>query len=158
MSQKGYRRQDKSNLPEKHKKWQTIPPSAGLAHSLFSIFRFSSPSTFSALLHLHLSSFTTTLLRSKKNRHLGAFLKHLTPVKFKRQTSPTLVYAFFSGVWREEGRMLEQGRTHCCENLLSYHKSPHKSPWNNKAPSWMVKKELCKAITFTILGRMIPIW
>lgn len=130
---------------------------------LFHPLCFSSSSTFSALLHLHLSSFTPSpappssfLLRSKKNRHLGAFWKHLTPMKFKRQTSPTLVSAFFLGIWRGEGRTLGQQRMWCCENLLSYHKSPHKSPWNKKAPCCIVKKDPCIAITFTILGRTIP--
>lgn len=106
-----------NSLPQKHKtRWLTIPAVVGY-FCCFAPLCFSSSSTFSALLHLHLSSVTPSsappssfLLRSKKNGHLGAFWKHLTPMKFKRQTSPTLVSAFFSGIWGKEGRRVEQHR------------------------------------------------
>lgn len=145
-------------LHQKHKKCLTIPHScsfalfASLLPALFLLFS-TSPCLPSPPSPAPPSSF---LLRSKKNRHLGAFWKHLTPMKFKRQTSPTLVSAFFSGIWRGEGRTLEQQRMWCCENLLFHHKSPHKSPWKKKAPCCIVKKDPCIAITFTILGRTTP--
>lgn len=127
---------------------------------LFRPLCFSSSSTFSALLHLHLFSFTPLLPlphpSSSDLRKIGTW-ERFSPMKFKRQTSPTLVSAFFSGIWRGEGRTLEQQRMWRCENpLFFYHKSSHKSPWSKKGPFWIVKKDPCTAITFTILGRTVP--
>lgn len=149
----------KAKINPLHQKHEKVSNNSTLL--LFHPLCFSSSSTFSALLHLHLSSFTPLLPLPRPSsldlRKIGTWERFESTSLLWSSKGKQLLHLFppFSRVSGGE-RTLEQQRMWCCENPLSYQKSPHKSPWNKKAPCGIVKKDPCTAITFIVLGRKIP--